>query len=326
MEDAGRIETDAMLADLERRLNREYAQAAREVREKTIDYLAEFREKDRVWRRKLAMGKITEKEYRDWRMNQMLVGKRWEDMANELARDFHRTNVIAKGMINEEKQEVYAENFNYGTFEAETGSMVNTSFTLYDRHTVARLMRDDPDLLPPPGQKVSAAIAAGKDLLWNRQMIQSVMTQGILQGESIPKLATRLATAVGDSNRAAAIRNARTMTTGAECAGRVDSYKRAEGMGIRMRQQWISTLDGRTRDSHVDMDGEVIDVGGTFSNKCRFPGDPQGPAGEVYNCRCTLIAQIEGYEIDVVSERQVDPDLGGISYAEWKAQHGRRRA
>ena len=177
MVDPGRIETDAMLADLERRLTKEYEQASREVRDKAEAYMKKFREKDAIWHRKVLSGEIPAEQWINWRRNQLLVGKRWDDMANELARDFHRTNMIARAMINEEKQEVYAENFNYGTFEAETGSRVNTSFTIYDRHTVARLMRDDPDLLPPPGERVSERIAIGKDLLWNRQMIQSVMMQ-----------------------------------------------------------------------------------------------------------------------------------------------------
>ena len=49
-------------------------------------------------------------------------------------------------------------------------------------------------------------------------------------------------------------------------------------------------------DSHRILHGERIDVDGTFSNGCRFPGDPNGPAEEVYNCRCTLVAAIKGFE------------------------------
>lgn len=75
-------------------------------------------------------------------------------------------------------------------------------------------------------------LAENKDLRWNRQRIQSELTQGLLQGESIPEIAKRMQK-VTDSNYKSAVRNARTMTTGAENAGRVDSYKRAEGMGIK---------------------------------------------------------------------------------------------
>lgn len=282
--DPGREYANGRLADLERRIAVEYEQAARDVQEKTKRYFEDFQRKDRQWQIMVSRGEVTEQEWQNWRKNQMIVGERWERLANQLAADAHRANQMAAAMINGEKPAIYAEAYNYGTYECETGSLIETGFTLYDPHTVSRLLSDNPDMLPPPGRRVTELIAIGKDLLWNRQIIQSAALQGILQGESIPKIAERLAEAVRDSNMAAALRNARTMVTGAENAGRVDSYKRAQKMGIKLRQQWVATLDGRTRDSHIDMDGEVIEIGGEFSNGCRFPGDPQGPGREVWNC------------------------------------------
>lgn len=61
-------------------------------------------------------------------------------------------------------------------------------------------------------------------------------------------------------------------------------------MGIELKKQWLATLDGRTRHSHAKLDGETIDTNKTFSNGCKYPGDPDGVAEEIYNCRCTLIA------------------------------------
>lgn len=51
--------------------------------------------------------------------------------------------------------------------------------------------------------------------------------------------------------------------------------------------------------------------------KIRFPGGPTAPARLVYNCRCTLISQIKGFEIDATKYRQ-DPDFKGMIYSEWK--------
>ncbi len=50
-------------------------------------------------------------------------------------------------------------------------------------------------------------------------------------------MATRLANSVGEQNRKAAIRNVRTMATGVQNAGRVDSYDRAKKMGIKAKKQ-----------------------------------------------------------------------------------------
>jgi SPP1 gp7 family putative phage head morphogenesis protein len=243
-----------------------------------------------------------------------MMGKRWEEMRDTLASDLSNSNQIASSIINGYTPEVYATNHNYGTFEVEKGSMVDTSYTLYDRQTVEKLIKDNPSLLP------QAKVNIPKDEQWNQKKVTSAITQSILQGESIKQTAKRLQT-VTDMNKSASIRNARTMTTSAENAGRVDSYERAEKMGIKMKQVWLSTADGRTRRSHVELDGEMIEVGGVFSNGCRYPGDPRGDPSEVYNCRCTLIAQVDGVDLNASDLTSRNNKLGGMTYEEWKEEH-----
>lgn len=328
--DYGHAETDRRLKELEKKIAKEYSQAEKEVQAKLDDYLKRFKAKDEIKRKKLQAGEITRTEYNDWRTGQIMIGKRWEEMRDSLAEDMHNVNKIANSMAREFSYDAYALNHNYGTFEVEKGSLVDTSYTLYDRSTVERLVRDNPDMLPPPGKKTSQRIRERKDVLWNKQHIQSVMTQSILQGESIPQIAKRLATAVGDSNRASAVRNARTMTTGAENAGRVDSYRRASKMGIKIKQVWVATLDSRTRHSHRELDGEEIEVeedgkDAYFSNGCRFPGDPQGDPSEVYNCRCTLIADVgQSFDVRDLDSRNTD-HFEYANYDEWKSAHASRK-
>lgn len=319
MADAGHEKTEKILKDIEKRLKREYKQAVEEVQAKLDDYLEKFEIKDKTWQRWVDEGKKTEEEYQQWRVGQIAIGERWEEMRDSLAEDYHNANLIAKSIVDGYMPEVYALNHNYGTYQIEHDSGLSTSYTLYDRQTVERLMRDNPQLLPNPGKKLSRRIANGLDVRWNRQQIQSVMMQGLLQGESIPKLAKRLAKEVGDKNYGAAIRNARTMTTGAQNAGRVDSYKRAQDMGIDLEQCWVATLDMRTRHSHRQMNGETIKVGGTFSNGCQYPGDPNcKDPSEIYCCRCTLIAELKGHHRNVKGfELQNDPDVEGMTYDEW---------
>lgn len=319
--DPAHEETERLIADMEKRISKEYAQAEKEVQVKIDDYFDRFRLKDKKWQEWVADGKKTTAEYKQWRIGQMAVGKRWESMKQTIAEDFAHTDQIARSIVKGYMPEVYATNFNYGTYEVEVGAKVDTSFTLYDRQTVERIMRDNPDLLPAPGKKVSKDIADGKAVRWNKQLIQSVMTQGILQGESIPNLATRLAKEVGDSDRKAAIRNARTMATGAQNAGRVDSYKRAEDMGIEMEQMWRATLDMRTRHEHRMLDGMRVKVGELFEvdgYSIRFPGDPNADPEMIYNCRCTLEGVVAGLD-KKSSELRDASAIEGMSYDEWKA-------
>lgn len=319
--DPAHDETDKIIKQMEKRINQEYAQAEKELQEKLDDYMRRFHIKDKKWREWVADGTKTKEEYKQWKTGQIAVGKRWEAMKQTIAEDMYHSDQIAKSIVKGYMPEVYALNFNYGTYEAEVGAHINTGFTLYNREAVERIMRDNPNLLPSPGKKVSQAIAEGKAVRWNKQVIQSAMMQGILQGESIPKLATRLADAVGETNRKAAIRNARTMATGAQNAGREDAYKRAEALGVDMMQEWRATLDMRTRHEHRQLDGQTRAVGEPFEvdgEKIAFPGDLSAPGYLVYNCRCTLLGRVKGLEPRARKYRD-DSMIEGMSYEEWKA-------
>jgi hypothetical protein len=58
----------------------------------------------------------------------------------------------------------------------------------------------------------------------------------------------------------------------------------------QVEKTWLAVEDGRTRvtHGHQGVDGEVRDLYDTFSNGLLHPGDPEGSAAEVINCRCTM--------------------------------------
>lgn len=66
-----------------------------------------------------------------------------------------------------------------------------------------------------------------------------------------------------------------------------DAQYAAKAKGADVVKQWDATLDGKTRDSHARVDGEIKELDEKFSNGLMFPGDPSGGAAEVVNCRCT---------------------------------------
>jgi hypothetical protein len=59
---------------------------------------------------------------------------------------------------------------------------------------------------------------------------------------------------------------------------------------------WIATSDGRTRDSHKAMNGQAVRFNGSFVSpsgaRLAYPGDPNAPAEETVNCRCTFRTKI----------------------------------
>lgn len=321
MADQAHKETDKELEKMERKLRVVYGQAAARSQQKLGQFLDKFQELDAIKRRQVQEGKLDRNAYITWRKNKVAMSENYRAMMDTLTSDMVNTNRIAASVINGHLSEVYANNYNFGTYQIEHDSRINTSFTLYDRQTVERLMRDNPDIIP-----IKARVDIPKDKLWNKRKINDVVTQSILAGDSIPDIAKSL-TKVAEMNKAASVRTARTATTSAQNGGRIDSYKRAKEMGIDIQQQWVATLDNRTRDTHRALDGEIIDVAkdkwhpAKFSNGCKFPGDPAGPPEEIYNCRCTLIGVIDKIDYKLSDVTQRDSKLGEMSYDEWKAGH-----
>lgn len=315
MADYAHEKTDKELLALERKIRREYDTARKEVQKKLNDYLAEVAKGEEKQRELLKAGKITKQEYNDWMTRKIGMGKRWEEMRDNLAQDMTNAGQIARSIADGYKPEVYALNHNWATYQIEHDGKIDTFYQLYDRQTVERLMEKDRKLMPPAGKRVKREIALGKAKKWNNKQLQSALTQSILQGESIPDMAKRVARTVATRSYADSVRYARTMITGAESAGRQDAYERAENMGIDLEKEWIATLDDRTRHTHRQLHGERRPLDEEFSNGCMYPADPSGDDEEVYNCRCTTKAAIKGFEGDRVES---SPKMGGMSFEEWQ--------
>lgn len=300
--------TDVLLSDLEARLKTEYAKASKEAKAKLDDYLRRFRAKDEVWRKRLAAGEVDREQYNRWRLGQIMAGQRWGALQADLAQDLRNADKIARPIVDGYTPEVYALNYNFAGYSVEHESLVDTSFVLYNREAVEHIMRDDPDLLPPPGRR----IAEGKALQWGRQQVQSCVMQSILLGDSIPHMAERVSDTLGARSLGDAVRYARTAFTGAENRGRDDAYKRAEKKGVPLSYIWIATLDNRTRHSHRHLHGERRN-GERYSNGLRYPGDTSGRPEEIWNCRCTQVASV----LDDVDIPKTSPKLGELSFEEW---------
>lgn len=306
--------TDEELEKLERRIARVYREARDDLQETIDAYFESFRARDEQMKALIGTevnGKeFTAEDYNQWRLNQIGRGKRFEALRDRIAERMTRANETAIAYVNDATPGVYSLNRNYAAYTIERAAG-NVGFTLWDESTVRRLIRQQPDLMP--NYPKARAVKRGIDLAWGKKQITSSVTQGILQGKSVGKIASDLRARITTMDRSSAVRAARTAITGAENAGRQDSYQAAHNMGIEMAKEWVSTLDSRTRHSHRRLDGEVVDYDEKFSNGCRYPGDPRGKPAEVYNCRCTMVANVKGV------------DMGRrITYAEWEREVAQR--
>lgn len=322
--DEGHNLTEKELAKLERRIASVYGEAAKELQETVDNYFKQFEKRDAEMKDLIGTvvnGKEwTEQDYKQWRLNQIGRGERFKALQKRVAERYTKANQTAVSYVNDATPVIYSLNRNYAAYTIESVAG-DVGFDLWDEQTVKRLIKDEPDLMPYYPAK--RALNRGIDLAYGKRQISACVTSSILQGKSIKGMADDLQTRIPTMNRTSAIRTARTAVTGAQNAGRIDSYTAAKKMGIKLKKSWIATLDGRTRHSHAILDGEQVDNEKKFSNGCMFPGDPNGPAAEVYNCRCTLIAAVDGVDTSDAKRRARDPETGesvlieNMSYAEW---------
>ena len=299
MVDKAHLATDELLNKMERRLRAIYTRASREIGEAWEAYLreagTEIADLQRQYQEAKAandteltrqLGKSLQKAKRE----RTLTDKRYRELTRQTAEQLARVNETATAYINNNLPEVYAMNYN-ATGEAFNG-IGGYSFTLTDADTIRNLVESDSSFLP------MRELDFAKDVAWNIEKMNAEVLQGILQGESMDKIADRLAQVIG-MNLRSAISAARTMVTSAENKGRQDGFERAAAMGIILEREWIATSDGRTRDWHRELDGVTVGVDEPFENaigKIMYPGDPSANGANVWNCRCTIAAKILGFK------------------------------
>lgn len=287
MADSEHILTDKKLEEMEKRLSAIYSRAEKEVGESWKKYLDESAEeiddlqkayekakkggdKSEIKKAGIALSKA--------KKERTLKSKYFKNLTESTALQLASVNSSALAIINGNLPEIYA--LNYNALEKVVNGIGGYSFNLVDVNVIKNLIESDKSLLP------LKALDKAKDIRWNVKKINAEILQGILQGEPMDEIAERLRKVIG-MNESAAIRNARTMVTGAENKGRQDSYARAEADGMILDKKWIATHDGRTRHWHRELDGATVPQDEPFVNEfgeIMYPGDPHADPANVYNC------------------------------------------
>jgi SPP1 gp7 family putative phage head morphogenesis protein len=307
---------DESAAELSKRFNGIYSQAWREMRGKLERAMADYERERKERMKALDDTPEAKRAFGKWCESRLANAQWLEAMADELAARAADADELAMAAVRNETPRVYAENANMAAYAIEGAMGAYTGYTLLDGDTVRLLAMESGALVPEvPYPKTQRA----KDVRWNRRKFRSAITQGILQGESVPKVAKRVQSVIGMDSRAAT-RAARTALTGAQNAGRVNAYRRMADEGCRLKQEWMATRDIRTRDSHRRLDGERVEIGESWQaerGELRFPGDPQAHPAETWNCRCRVRAVVDVKGLK--AHERINNFPSGLTYEQWKA-------
>jgi SPP1 gp7 family putative phage head morphogenesis protein len=209
---------------------------------------------------------------------------------------------------------VYTDSYLYTGFSLESEAQVKLAYSMVSREQVNRALQNN-----------ISGLTLNDRLKNNRAQIiiktREQLTQGLIQGESISQMANRLKNVYeGDLNKA--VRIARTETNRVRNEGTLDSYEHAKNRGLEFDKIWLSTIDGRVRDSHAQLDGQKADKDGLFHvNGLSTIGPGQfSIASEDIHCRCTTRVEFKDLE---ATERRVRGE-GVIPYTDYQSWYKNR--
>ncbi|MBR4760781.1 MAG: hypothetical protein IK078_11635 [Lachnospiraceae bacterium] len=326
MADSARKWTDKKLALMEKRLAETYRKASPSVSANFRKYIKENRaELDELY-----------EEYLDTKEEQAL--KRYQSKAREKTvnnRNFQRMvagtavlimylNRETTDYVNRQMPDIYRHNNN----QIDQDIRFLSRFLDLEKSTHHTTATEAVQRVESNRDKFLRILNEKKDMLWNSREINKIVASGIAKGESIDKIAdsvfpeimSRTDTtgmteeekrSIIHKNEVSARRTARTMVTYAENRARLERYFAYEEDGVVVMKVWLATPDGRTRDWHLDMDGQEVLPHEYFidglGNELEEPGDTGAPPETVYNCRCAMTSHIIGV-------RQADGSIYDLSH------------
>lgn len=285
MSDFVSVYNDKQLDNLERRIHNLYKHAHEEA----------LQDAEKAWKkiengigekyRQYQDGEISQQDYYAWLNGNKKIAKLRDEVAANIADRMTKSADIASAYINDTTPRVFKENANRAAYTIEKGMKGGVSFSLINDDSLRAIMtgnttefkaRWKDTFTDPP-----------KIYKWSYSKVQDSLYMGMVKGESIQTIAKRIQQVTG-SDMSVAVRNARTSMTCAVNQGQMATFERAASMGIEIKKEWISTHDGRVRDSHASLDGVKVPYKEKFPNGLMCPADPSGAPAEVYNCRCTM--------------------------------------
>jgi HK97 family phage portal protein len=120
--------------------------------------------------------------------------------------------------------------------------------------------------------------------------VQEAVAAGFENSETIDQIRDRIDDVFKFAVETRAERIARTEVISASNAGSFEAMKKT---GVE-RKEWLSSRDEKVRETHQELDGQEQPIDQPFISSegaaLMYPGDPNGPASEIVQCRCTPVA------------------------------------
>jgi SPP1 gp7 family putative phage head morphogenesis protein len=268
----------------------------------TKELIRNYRATLKELRAKIA--KIYEDHDGDW--VKMQKYNRLTKLEKEIAKEIGKltgknAQTLKKGMM-----DTYEESYYRTAFVLTAAVKSDLGFAMLDRKLVEKAIQN-------PLDRVGFLQRNRDNQARLTRQLKEQLTQGLIQGEAYGTTAKRIKGRmdVGATN---VMRIAQTEMHRTRNAAKLDGMAEGGKAGITLKKQWVSTIDGATRDSHQELDGVQIDIDKDFEGEDGSGPAPgsMGSASEDINCRCTMIEVVDGFE---PNQRRVK----GVGITEYKS-------
>lgn len=126
--------------------------------------------------------------------------------------------------------------------------------------------------------------------------VRLAVQNGLIEGQAVNEIATNISGLTAfDTARAMLI--ARTEATRSTNQAAVAAMQEGQAAGLDIQKEWLASADGKVRDSHVMLDGQMVGVNEDFVTESNARGGSPGGFGEAEedcNCRCTVVPVVLG--------------------------------
>ena len=157
--------------------------------------------------------------------------------------------------------------------------------------------------------------------------VKDIISRGIVAAEPYTNIAKNLSLATKEEynkNRRIAI----TESGRVQSEAKLNVQQRAKAKGANIMKEWSCTFDGKTRHSHRELDGKIIEVDELFEvdgkkalAPCKF-----GKASEDINCRCTLLTRAK-WNLDaprIAMDNETNKIIEAKNYKDWQRKRKER--
>ena len=213
---------------------------------------------------------------------------------------------------------IYNDSF-YGVNYVIQQQGIPLLFNISDEEVLLSVLRKTGDM--------TFAQRLGKNMSEFKRTIKNEISRGIAAAEPYTNIAKNLSSLTQEEyNKSRRI--AITESGRVQSEAKLNVQQRAKAKGANIMKEWSCTFDGKTRHSHRELDGKIIEVDELFEvdgkkalAPCKF-----GKASEDINCRCTLLTRAK-WNLDtprIAMDNETNKIIEAKNYKDWQRKRKER--